>query len=108
MATACTPPNLGGGGTVHFSYDASGQRVRKICVSQAGTSTWERIYRLPADWSEASASITGIEAGYSRRKQDWEFQQDQAERELARLKEDVVVAKARVRDRQAGAALLSI
>ncbi|MEX1368046.1 MAG: SpvB/TcaC N-terminal domain-containing protein [Nannocystaceae bacterium] len=36
--------DLGGGGTVHFTYDAAGQRVRKLRVNQAGTSTWERIY----------------------------------------------------------------
>ncbi|MCX4239612.1 SpvB/TcaC N-terminal domain-containing protein [Paraliomyxa miuraensis] len=36
--------DLGGGGTVHFTYDAAGQRVRKIRVNLAGTSTWERIY----------------------------------------------------------------
>ena len=36
--------DLGGGGTVHFLYDASGQRVRKVRQNQAGTSSWERIY----------------------------------------------------------------
>jgi RHS repeat-associated protein len=36
--------DLGGGGTVYFTYDASGQRVRKLRVNLAGTSTYERIY----------------------------------------------------------------
>jgi RHS repeat-associated protein len=36
--------DLGGGGTVYFTYDAAGQRVRKLRVNLAGTSTYERIY----------------------------------------------------------------
>jgi len=36
--------DLGGGGTVHFLYDAAGNRVRKVRENQAGTSSWERIY----------------------------------------------------------------
>jgi RHS repeat-associated protein len=36
--------DLGGGGTVWFLYDSAGNRVRKIRVNHAGTSTYERIY----------------------------------------------------------------
>ena len=36
--------DLGGGGTVYFAYDASGQRIRKVRRNLASTSTWERIY----------------------------------------------------------------
>jgi RHS repeat-associated protein len=36
--------DLDGGGTVWFLYDAAGNRVRKIRVNHAGTSTYERIY----------------------------------------------------------------
>jgi RHS repeat-associated protein len=36
--------DLGGGGTVWFLYDSAGNRVRKIRVNQAGTSTYERVY----------------------------------------------------------------
>lgn len=36
--------DLGGGGTVWFLYDSAGNRVRKIRVNLAGTSTYERIY----------------------------------------------------------------
>jgi RHS repeat-associated protein len=36
--------DLGGGGMAYFVYDAAGQRVRKVRVSQNRTRTWERIY----------------------------------------------------------------
>ena len=36
--------NLGGGGTAYFSYDAGGQRVRKVVVKNGGTLVEQRIY----------------------------------------------------------------
>ena len=36
--------DLGGGGTVWFLYDSAGNRVRKIRVNLAGTTTYERVY----------------------------------------------------------------
>jgi len=36
--------DLGGGGTVYFVYDGSGQRVRKVRVNLSGTQTYERVY----------------------------------------------------------------
>jgi RHS repeat-associated protein len=36
--------DLGGGGTVYYVYDASGQRVRKVIHRQNGTPQEERIY----------------------------------------------------------------
>jgi RHS repeat-associated protein len=36
--------DLGGGGTVYYTYDAGGQRVRKVVERQDGLRTSERIY----------------------------------------------------------------
>lgn len=44
----------------------------------------------------SSSVISGIEAGYQRRRDDWTFQADQAEKEIARLEQDLVGARLRV------------
>ncbi len=43
-ANRMTHANRGGGGDVYFTYDASGQRVRKVVLDQNGNLQSERIY----------------------------------------------------------------
>jgi RHS repeat-associated protein len=54
--------DLGGGGDVWFVYDAGGNRVRKVWVSQTGTTVRERIYLGEYEvWREHSGSPMDVQ-----------------------------------------------
>ncbi|MEZ4295817.1 MAG: hypothetical protein R3B70_12640 [Polyangiaceae bacterium] len=59
--------DLGGGGTAYYTYDASGERVRKV-IQRIGTTREERIYlgRLGAV-PQAAGGEWGPRAGKSAR-----------------------------------------
>ncbi|MCX4239611.1 Tc toxin subunit A-related protein [Paraliomyxa miuraensis] len=84
-----------------FSFGFSGNGVHSTLAF--GTEQFAGLFRYGAmvahsnaGQSQASANISGIQAGYERRKQDWELQRDQANKEIVRLEQDLVGAQLRV------------
>ncbi|MEM7156374.1 MAG: neuraminidase-like domain-containing protein [Myxococcota bacterium] len=45
---------------------------------------------------QLTASMTGIEAGYERRQDEWDFQKEQAQKEIERIEQDEITAKMRI------------
>ncbi len=45
---------------------------------------------------QTSATIAGLEGGYERRREEWTFQAEQAEQEIARLEQDLIGAQLRI------------
>lgn len=49
-----------------------------------------------AQWQQSEATIAGLEAGYERRLDDWDYQVEQAAAEIARIEQDILVARLRL------------
>ena len=64
-------------------------------VGQA-LQVYSKLYNLLAAVFTHKANMAGIKAGHERRKEDWDFQAEQAEKELAQIDRQIVAAEIRV------------
>jgi hypothetical protein len=59
-------------------------------------SAFAGYYGYKASEKDFEAASAGLEAGFARREEDWEFQLNLAEKELSQIDKDIEVAKIRV------------
>ena len=84
-------------GIVHLIPDVGAPTAMKFGGSQLGDSSgsWSSVLKTIAGIQETQARVAGMKATFQRRKQRWEHQKKQAEKELSALEKQIRGAEIR-------------
>jgi len=80
----------GFGGTPYFTTSLGGQQI--VDAANAAASTMQSI----ASFLNLSASLSAIKGNFERRKQEWDYQSQSAEKELTQIDKQIAAAEIRL------------